>query len=822
VPCLLIPVHSVHGEIAIHQIRPDEPRVQRKTGKAIKYETAAGSKMALDVPPGIRLLLADPSMPLFVTEGVRKADSAVSKGLCCIAILGVWNWRGTNGLGGKTALPDWELVALNGRKVYLAFDSDVVEKRGVRTALLRLKEFLESRKATVFILRLPPGPGGTKTGLDDFFARGRSADDLLLTAAQDLPGDEARRDEGRFGRPRILLEEGDLHALTLETWRAIKKANPSASPTLFRHGGAIARIEPSESGGVKVEVLQLDTMRRELVRMVEFEKLKKDDIVSARPPADLVGNLLAWPEPPLPALVRLVHVPVFDASGRLIASEGYDACSGLYLELAGLKIPPVPDQPAASDLDRARDLFLVELLGDFPFARPADLANAVAVIIAPFVREMIEGPTPLHMIEKPSPGTGAGLLTEVLGIPALGQSPSLMTEGRDEDEWRKRITAILCRGPTFIVIDNVRNTLDSAALSAALTAPMWEDRILGHSRTVSIRVRAIWLATGNNPAVSHEVARRSVPIRLDAKMDQPWTRPPESFRHANLRQWAVEHRGELVWAALVLTRAWIAAGRPPGSGITLGSYEAYAQVLGGVLGHAGIPGFLANLSDFYERADREGEGWRTLIAAWWTSHGDADVGTNEVFKLIEEGEHDISLGHGNDQSKKTRLGVLLRQARDRRYVVPQEGKPLEVRLEHVGQKRRAARYRLAPEEAGEPGKGREPLSLYAGREGRRSGGEPCEPCEPFAPVSGNGMRIEPLVGTGPPAGQNGLRIPENEPELGGEGSPDSPGSPVSQDASGECIRFSGSDGDAKGSPGSPSEKTPPNGAGTRAREVFEL
>ncbi len=30
---------------------------------------------------------------LFITEGARKADAAVSKSLCCVDLLGVWNWR---------------------------------------------------------------------------------------------------------------------------------------------------------------------------------------------------------------------------------------------------------------------------------------------------------------------------------------------------------------------------------------------------------------------------------------------------------------------------------------------------------------------------------------------------------------------------------------------------------------------------------------------------------------------------------------------------------------------------------------------------------
>ena len=70
-----------------------------------------------------------------VTEGVRKVDAIVSKGMTAIALLGVWNWRGTNQQGGKTALADWEAVALNGRPVYLCFDSDVMTKpRGTSRA----------------------------------------------------------------------------------------------------------------------------------------------------------------------------------------------------------------------------------------------------------------------------------------------------------------------------------------------------------------------------------------------------------------------------------------------------------------------------------------------------------------------------------------------------------------------------------------------------------------------------------------------------------------------------------------------------------------
>jgi hypothetical protein len=230
VPALLVPVYNVHGELATYQIRPDEPRIV--DGKALKYETPARSRMCLDVPRPARPWLDDPGRPLFVTEGARKADAGVSAGLCTVALLGVWNWRGSAESGGKVALPDWEAIALKGardvgREVYVVFDSDVMQKQAVYLALCRLKAFLESRGAVVRVIYLPPGEGGTKVGLDDFLAAGHGPGDLLALASDAVRpppdgGDPAGGDEGgtqadalvRLGSVGELLHDpiGDAYA----------------------------------------------------------------------------------------------------------------------------------------------------------------------------------------------------------------------------------------------------------------------------------------------------------------------------------------------------------------------------------------------------------------------------------------------------------------------------------------------------------------------------------------------------------------------------------------------------------------------------------
>ena len=315
---------------------------------------------------------------------------------------------------------------------------------------------------------------------------------------------------------------------------------------------------------------------------------------------------------------------------------------------------------------RTRQFLQIDLLGDFPFVDNSDKAHAIALLLQPFVRSLIEGPTPLHLIEKPTPGTGATLLAEMLLYPTTGHSTAAMSEGRDEDEWRKRITAKLLAGPSVVLIDNLKRRLDSAALSAAITTSLWEDRLLGRSEMVRVPVHCAWAATGNNPTLSNEMVRRTIRIRLDAKVDQPWLR--EGFRHPNLRQWASHNRPGLICASLVLIQAWISAGRPaPLEAPTLGQFEAWSEVMGGILQYAGIHGFLSNMPEFYETSDAEGAALRRFVELWWETHADSEVAVANLWNMASTAEIEISLGDGNERSQKTRLGILVAGLRDRQF-----------------------------------------------------------------------------------------------------------------------------------------------------------
>lgn len=191
VPGLVIPVYDYTGDVRFFQYRPDHPRTNAK-GKLCKYEVPQGTRLVVDVPPMVTGKLADPARPLFITESPLKADSAVSHGLVCVGTFGVWGFKGANSRGGKTLLADWEAIAVNGRYVYLAPDSDVADNEGVALASSRLGEVLAGRDANVRYVYLRHARDGAKTGLDDWLARrdwlpGTAAEGLMQLADDEPP-----------------------------------------------------------------------------------------------------------------------------------------------------------------------------------------------------------------------------------------------------------------------------------------------------------------------------------------------------------------------------------------------------------------------------------------------------------------------------------------------------------------------------------------------------------------------------------------------------------------------------------------------------------
>lgn len=612
-----------------YRLRRDRPDLEAKpdgsTREKNKYLSAPGEGNKLYFPPETPAeYLSDPTIEAHITEGEKKTlalrafNQATERRALEVGLSGVWNWRGTvakttDGEGKRRSvkgpIPDLDRLEWTGRRVLIFFDANVRTNDDVFRARRGLTKELIRRGAVVYHVELPELPG--VNGVDDYLAI-EGPDKLRALIGQAIAGEPAAR--MYYG-----AEQQDMIPLARRVFEDLA-ADEEDHPTLFWSGGTLSRIIP-QVDQVRIDPLTREGLSYRLAHLGKWfvgpEKEQTDPTLRRyrTPPQSLLKHILATPmhETPFPVLTRTVTAPVFTAAGDLITEPGFHRESGIY-HLPTFEALPVPEKITDHEVNAARDL-IQDIIEDFPFAEASDRHNAIGLLLLPFVRDLIDGPTPLHLIEAPVPGSGKGLLATSLLTPALGRDGEfVMTQPTEDPEWSKRITGALMSGKGAVIIDNLRAVLESGVLASALTARTWNDRVLGTAHSANIPVRCAWTATGNNPTLSSEIARRCVRIRLEPSTDRPEER--QDFQHANLSAWIAENRPAIVRACHVLIRYWLQQGRPAGRQ-PFGSYESYAAVIGGILEAAGYEKFLANAAAFRERADPERTARAELCNQWW-------------------------------------------------------------------------------------------------------------------------------------------------------------------------------------------------------------
>ncbi len=620
------------------------------------------------------LLGADPAATVFVVEGEACADILSERGAVA-----------TTNLGGAGKWREQYNLPLRSRHVVVLADNDDPGRRHAE----QVAESLLDHAASVRLLLLPGLP--EHGDVADWLAAGGTVEDLAVLAASAPPYAPAQPDPhtggGTGGLPALDAQDGNLARASKLALAAIVAANDP--PTLYRRDGQIVRVGADDLGYPTIVPLTVDALKHVLARCAAYYREGKTGREAAHPPMGVVRDVLVDPAPPLPTLARIIEAPQIDREGNLLQAAGYHPASRtLYVPEPGLVVPTVSAAPTGDEIARARDL-IEETIGEFPFVGPADYAHAACLLLTPFVRPLIPGPTPLYFITKPSPGSGGTLLAEALTYPALGHQIAASTVPDSEDEWRKTLTARLLEGDRAILFDNVPIRTASHVFAAALTAPYWRDRRLGVSAMVRLPIECAWIVTGNNTRLSEELTRRAIRIRLEPPTARPWLRT--GFTHPPLLGWVSRHRGELIWAALTLARAWIAAGRQVApAAIQLGSYEAWSTVLGGILHTAGIGGFLENREELYANSDDESAVDEAFIAAWWARHGGATVGAADLWQLANDPEVGLDLGTGPERGQRTRLGDYLSRL-DRRVV---EVDGITARIERAGVRHHAQQWHL--------------------------------------------------------------------------------------------------------------------------------
>lgn len=273
-------------------------------------------------------------------------------------------------------------------------------------------------------------------------------------------------------------------------------------------------------------------------------------------PQQVVDLLVKKRDHVAPAVNGLLNHPVVLPNGSILSAPGLHGATRLFM--AGPEVPNLgvySKDEAQSALERLRD----ELLADFEFASILDQDVALAGLFTAIERRVLPQ-APGLLVVASTQASGKTTLVRLLHLVLTGHDlpVSTLTLG-DEAEVRKALTSLLMSSPALVCFDNVPDglTLRSGALAAAMTSPVFSDRLLGHTQTVEVPTNTLFTATGNNLSLGADEATRWLIARLAPSNARPQER---AFQHRDVPAWGRRVRAQVLRDVLGIVAGYAASG----------------------------------------------------------------------------------------------------------------------------------------------------------------------------------------------------------------------------------------------------------------------
>ena len=299
----------------------------------------------------------------------------------------------------------------------------------------------------------------------------------------------------------------------------------------------------------------------------------KNGMYRARPPRDFIADYLIqmrgqYGARPLRSIVR---VPRIDDDGNIRFSSRYDRQTGLFHDKSPtFDVLPNPSHDAAR---RAAEVLLFPF-SKYQFEHPAaGRALLLAAIFTAIDRPFLPV-APMFVIRSSMPGTGKGKIVRSLVRLAFDTAPVAITWGGSSEEFEKRLAALLLQTPGVLSIDNANGMqIKGDLLESIITEGCADIRPLGHSKIVKVRNRSLVMLTGNNPIITGDMARRTLPIDILPRSADP-ERDRYPFDPAEITQ---RRRTDYLMAAFTAMRAFRLAGMPRNGLPAVGSFDDWSR-----------------------------------------------------------------------------------------------------------------------------------------------------------------------------------------------------------------------------------------------------
>lgn len=585
------------------------------------------------------ILAADPARWILWCEGEKDVDLASTLGFIATTS------PGGSKSGGK--LSDWS--HFKGRSIVILPDNDEAGRGYAET----VASYLMAGGAKEVRIRNLPGleKGGD---LSDWIrVQGHTSEELRteLSKATTWEGEPAPE-----ARPEVMLSGRDHLDVSEEVIELL------AGLEFYNFGGAISVLERRcGERPPRLITLKQNDLRAEMIKKIAFVRSKetKTGEWTEYPsyPPDWLAQVLAALVNKLPYVSRITEFPYVNRAGDLVMEESVQ--DGVLL-LPCCRFDALQEVSRETVEESARWL-QYHLLGDFPFEKEFHRTHALAAIFQPALAPYINCNRPMFVISATVMGTGKTRLAKTIGFLSNIDGSALIAPKPNIQHFESSVFATALQGPESFIMDNVKSDLDHDWIQALVSTKEMDYRPLSTSKSVRVSAPPLWMVTANNPSFGSETQRRSVPVRLDPKMERPWERKSTDFNIPDIEKFAQDGRLEILTHVYTMISYWIGRGRPEGAR-TMGSFERWAKVLGGLLEACGISGFLDNLNEAEREIDEDTLQWRSLAKHFHSVRPKEWVSASDLcgMALSQDLFMDI-LDAKTPQGQKVAMGALLKR-----------------------------------------------------------------------------------------------------------------------------------------------------------------
>jgi len=355
-----------------------------------------------------------------------------------------------------------------------------------------------------------------------------------------------------------------------------------------------------------------------------------------------------------------IPIPIIHGKELTFPKKGYDERFNSWLPHDAPEITN-PDMT----LDEAKKI-IDFLFAEFCFKdKNKDKTNAIAALLTPFLRGIfskfnVRTPVFFYVANRERSGKDycAGITSIVYEGEVFEEAPISTSENAkssNTEEFRKKVLAAMMNGKKRMHFSNNKGYINNAVFESIITAPVWNDRILGKSTNITFDNELDFTLSGNvGIGYTPDFANRCKFIRLFLDIEDANAR---KFKNPTLHDYVKNNRNKILSALFVLVNNWIKKGRPSGS-LPFTSFPEWAKICGGVMEAAGYDNPCEPDKELLAlNGDSETQDMKALFEVCYNKYPEQWITKKDIKNIILQDDYNIfSYLDFTNKSDQTKFG----------------------------------------------------------------------------------------------------------------------------------------------------------------------